>query len=116
MLAVSIPNLATSSAFVDTATKCLATALTSPPKASSSHARALCAQGHVQHRPSLGDVDPVSPEHRVDPPSQAGFLRQAQEQPERLVGDAILRVVEVEADGLRRHALAARGVVGKEPA
>ena len=75
-----------------------------------------CAQGHVQHRPPLGDVDPVSPEHRVDPPSQARFLRQAQEQPERLVGDAILRVVEVEADGLRRHALAARGVVGKEPA
>ena len=31
MLASSMPNAATSSAFVDTATKCLATAFSSPP-------------------------------------------------------------------------------------
>ena len=31
MLAVSMPNLATSAAFVETATKCLATAFSSPP-------------------------------------------------------------------------------------
>src|SRR5436309_12981212 len=43
MLAVSMPNVATSPAFVETATKCFATALTSPPKPSSNHARALCA-------------------------------------------------------------------------
>ncbi len=39
MLAVSMPNSATASALVETATKCLATAASSP-SASSSHARA----------------------------------------------------------------------------
>ena len=43
MLAGSIPNLATSAAFVDTATKCLATARTSPPSPASDQARAVCA-------------------------------------------------------------------------
>ena len=38
-----MPNLATSSAFVDTATKCLATDLGSRPKPSSDQSRALCA-------------------------------------------------------------------------
>ena len=37
-----MPNFATSAAFVDTATKCLATA-DSSPSAASSHSRALCA-------------------------------------------------------------------------
>ena len=35
-------------------------------------------------------------------------------QPDRLVGDAVLRVVEVDAGGLERQALAARRVVGEE--
>ena len=43
MFAVSIPNAATCSALVETATKCLATALSSPPSRSTSHDRALCA-------------------------------------------------------------------------
>jgi hypothetical protein len=43
MFAVSIPNSDTFAALVDTATKCLATALTSPPRPSSTQARALCA-------------------------------------------------------------------------
>ena len=43
MLFVSIPNAATFSAFVDTATKCFATALTSPPRPLSDQSRALCA-------------------------------------------------------------------------
>ena len=42
-LAGSMPNAATSSRFVDTATKCLATARSSPPNPSSSHARAVRA-------------------------------------------------------------------------
>ena len=40
---MSIPNFATSVAFVDTATKCLATADSSPPNAASAHSRALRA-------------------------------------------------------------------------
>ena len=43
MLAVSIPNSDTFSAFVETATKCLATALTSPPSAVEQPWRALSA-------------------------------------------------------------------------
>ena len=43
MFAVSIPNAATRSAFVDTATKCFATAPASPPNRPSSQSRALCA-------------------------------------------------------------------------
>ncbi len=42
MFAVSIPNSATSAAFVETATKCLAIAASSP-SAASSHSRAVCA-------------------------------------------------------------------------
>ena len=43
MLAVSIPNFCTSAAFVETATKCRATARTSPPRPRSSHSRAAVA-------------------------------------------------------------------------
>ena len=43
MFAVSIPNFATSSALVETATKCLATAFSSPPSRASSQARAVAA-------------------------------------------------------------------------
>ena len=43
MLSVSMPNSATSSALVETATKCLATAASSPPSPASDHSRAVCA-------------------------------------------------------------------------
>ena len=43
MAAVLIPSSATFSAFVETATKCLATALASPPKPRSDQSRAACA-------------------------------------------------------------------------
>ena len=72
------------------------------------------AQGHVQDGPVLRDVDLLAAEHGVDPRSQAGFLGQLQEKLERFVGDAILRVVEVEPDRLDRHALAALGIIREE--
>ena len=72
------------------------------------------AQGHVQDGALLGDVDLLAPEHGVDTGSQAGFLGQLQEEPQRLVGDAVLGVVEVDADGLGGEALAAVGVVREE--
>jgi hypothetical protein len=43
MLSVSIPNADTFSAFVDTATKCLAIADSSPPSRASAHSRAVRA-------------------------------------------------------------------------
>ena len=42
MLAVSIPNFSTPAVFVETATKCRATAFSSP-SALSTHSRAVCA-------------------------------------------------------------------------
>src|SRR6266478_4777397 len=71
------------------------------------------AQGHVQHGAVLRDVDLLAPEHGVDPLTQAGLLRELEEQGEGLVGNAVLRVVEVNARGLRRQALATFGV-GRE--
>ena len=74
------------------------------------------AQRHVQHRAVLGDVDLLAAEHRVDPLAQARLLGQLQQQLQRLVGDAVLRVVEIDARGLERQALAARRVVGEQSA
>ncbi len=43
MFVVSMPNCATSAALVETATKCLATDFSSPPRPASDHSRALWA-------------------------------------------------------------------------
>ena len=72
------------------------------------------AQGDVQDRALLRDVDLLSPEHGVDARSQAGFLGQPEEQLEGFVGDAVLRVVQEEAHSLGRHPLAAAGIVREE--
>ena len=72
------------------------------------------AQGHVQNGTAFRDVDLLTPEHGVDPRLQAGFLRQLQEELEGFVGDAILRVIEVDAHSLGRHTLAACGIIREE--
>ena len=71
-------------------------------------------QRHVQHSPVLGDVDALSAEHGVDALAQAGLLGEVDQQLERLIRDAILRVVEVDARGLEREPLTAVRVVGKQ--
>ena len=53
------------------------------------------AKRHMQHRPLLGDVDAIAAEHGIDPRTQAGFVRQTQQQLDRFRRDAILRIVEV---------------------
>ena len=72
------------------------------------------AQGDVQDGSFLRQVDLFSPEHGVDPGSQAGFLGQLQEQLEGFVGEAILGVIQVKAHGLGGQPLAAAGIVRKE--
>jgi hypothetical protein len=67
----------------------------------------------VEDSPVLGHVDLVSPEHGVDAPAQATLLGQSTEQREGLVRDAVLGVIEIDADRLRGQALAARRVVAK---
>ena len=73
------------------------------------------AQRHVQHRAVLGDVDPLAAEHGVDA-RRAARTRSASctSSAQRLVGDAVLRVVEVDAGRLEREPLAARGIVGEQ--
>ena len=71
-------------------------------------------QRHVQDGPLLGDVDLLTPEHGVDVRPQAGLLCQLQQQPERLVGNAVFRIVEVNADSFNRQAFAARRIVREE--
>ncbi len=68
----------------------------------------------MQGRPPLGQVDRLAAEHGLDPRAQLDRARQVQEQPQGLVGDALLRVVEVEAGALGREALAALGIRGEE--
>jgi hypothetical protein len=72
------------------------------------------AQGDVQDRSLLGDVDLVTSEHRLDPRSQARFLCQFDEQAKRVRCDAILGVVQEEAHILDRHPLAAREVASEQ--
>ena len=72
------------------------------------------AQGDVQHRPLLRDVDLVAAKHGIDPRAQARLLGQLQQQLQRFVGDAILRVIEVNPYCLSRQSLPALGVVGEQ--
>ena len=72
------------------------------------------AQRDVQHRAVLGDVDSLAGEHRVAPFGHAGLPGQLDEQAERLVGHAMLRVVEVDARSLCGQAGAPSGVGGEE--
>ncbi len=72
------------------------------------------AQSHMQDGAILGEVDPFAPEHGVDPLIQATIAGQLQKQLECFVGDPVLRVIEEQAQGLDRHALAALGIIGKQ--
>ena len=78
--------------------------------------RARRAQRHVQHRTLLGDVDLLAAEHGVDARAQPRLLGEREQQPQGLVGDAVLRVVEVEPRGGRGQALAAPGIAREEAA
>ncbi len=73
-------------------------------------------QCDVQDRAVLRRVDPVAPEHRLGALGEARLLGQLEEQAQRLVGDAVLRVVEVDTDTLGCEPFAARRVGGEEVA
>ena len=72
------------------------------------------AQRDMQNGALFGDVDLVAREHGVDVLAQAGLLRKLKQQPHRLAGDAVLRVIEVETQGLQREAFATLGILGEE--
>ena len=70
----------------------------------------------MEHGAVLRDVDPVASEHRLGALCEPRFLGELYEERERLVADAVLRVVEVEARALRREAFAAGRVAGEQVA
>ena len=72
------------------------------------------AQRHVQDRTIFRNVDFLTPEHRVDSLAQSGLLGKPDEQAYRLVVDTILRVIQEDAGGLRRHPLATRWISGEQ--
>src|SRR5262249_32460797 len=72
------------------------------------------SQRDVQHSPVLRDVDLLAREHGVDARPESRPFRQGDEEPERLVGDAVLGVVEVQSVDLDGHHLAPFGVLGAE--
>ena len=61
----------------------------------------------MQHRPILRDVDLLAAKHGVDVLPQARLLGQRDQQPQRLVGNAVLRIIEEDSRALGRESLAA---------
>src|SRR5208283_4391011 len=59
-----------------------------------------CSQGSMQNSSLLGDVDLLSAKHGFDSIPEARFLCQFDQQFQSLVRDAILRVVEINAQRL----------------
>ena len=69
------------------------------------------AQGHVQDRTVLGDVDLLAGEHPVPPALDIGLAAQRQQQIQCLGRDPVLRVVEEEPVLGQREALEPFGIV-----
>ena len=72
------------------------------------------AQRYVQHRAILRDIHLLAAKHCVDPPAQPGLLGELDQQPERLVVDAVFGVVQKDTGSFRRHPLGACWVLGKK--
>ena len=71
-------------------------------------------QRHVQDGPVLGHVDVLAAEHGVPPFRHAGLGGQFDQQPHGLVGDPVLRVVQVEPGRLRAQPLASPRIRGEQ--
>ena len=80
------------------------------------HERAVARhpQRDMEHRAVLGHVDVLAREHRVAPVGHTPLLGEGDEQAHRLVGDAVLGVVEEEAGRLAGEALGPARVGGEE--
>src|SRR4029077_3501348 len=72
------------------------------------------AQSYVKDGALLGEINFVSTKHGVDSGSQARFLGQLEEELERFVGDAVLRIVQENAHRLGGHSLSTFGVFSEQ--
>ena len=70
--------------------------------------------GRCGGRPFLRDIDLLAAEHGVDARAQAGLLGEADEQRQCLIGDPVLRVVEIDARGFRRQPFAASRIAREQ--
>jgi hypothetical protein len=68
----------------------------------------------VEYGAVLGAVDLLALEHGLDPLPQAGFLRELKQQLNRVAGDAILRVIEIDAHRFSGQAFAALTVLREQ--
>ena len=73
--------------------------------------RARHAQRDVEHGAVLGVVDVLAGEHRGGPLPHPCLVGEGEQQPQRLVGDAVLGVVEVDVDRVGGQPGAARRVL-----
>ncbi len=71
-------------------------------------------QGCMQHRAVLGDVDLLAGKHGLGAALQADLFGQGEEQLQRLVGDAIFRVIEQQTFSFKGVFGAAIGILRKE--
>ena len=90
-------------------------ATTSTPSTTRVASRGMPAR-RAGRRAVLRDVDVLAPEHHVPALLELRLLGQLEEQPHGLVGHAVLRVVEVEPDGLHPQPLAAVRILGEQVA
>src|SRR5438093_12274399 len=72
------------------------------------------AERDVEDGAVLRHVDALPAEHGVDALPEARRLGQIEQPAHRLVGDAVLRVVEIESGGFERKALSAGGIVREQ--
>jgi len=72
------------------------------------------AQRHVQDGAVFGGVDVLAGEHRVAPGLHARCPRHVEQQPQRLVGDPLLGIVQAEIGSRGVETLPSAGVVGEQ--
>ena len=72
------------------------------------------AQSHMQHRSLLGGVDPLPVEHGVDSLPQPGLRCQLEEKLERLFGDSVFRIIQIQVRCLQNHPLTACWVLSEQ--
>ena len=72
------------------------------------------AQRNMQNGAAFRGIDYFAGKHRIAPLRHPALVRQPQQQPQRLIGDAVLRVVEEQARTLGREAFRPAGIFGEQ--
>ncbi len=72
------------------------------------------AQGHVQDSSLFGDIDLLAAEHRVASSGNTSFSGERDQQSNRLISDAVLREVQIDARTPGAEVRASFWIVGEE--